>query len=92
MIFDKYLIFTNIMCNNCILSNIYIGTKEGVTKNMSGANGGRILTYKGKDESNTPIFSMYKDSDGNYPTGSFTRNLNYSECWKLQIGLRYVFN
>ena len=30
MIFDKYLIFTNIMCNNCILSNIYIGTKEGV--------------------------------------------------------------
>lgn len=53
---------------------------------------GRILTYKGKDESNTPIFSMYKDSDGNYPTESFTRNLNYSECWKLQIGLRYVFN
>lgn len=32
MIFDKYLIFTNIMCNNCILSNIYIGTKEGVTQ------------------------------------------------------------
>lgn len=32
MIFDKYLIFTNIMCNNCILSNIYIGTKEGVSK------------------------------------------------------------
>ena len=32
MIFDKYLIFTNIMCNNCILSNIYIGTKEGVPK------------------------------------------------------------
>lgn len=69
-----------------------LNSKWGVTKNMSGANGGRILTYKGKDESNTPIFSMYKDSDGNYPTGSFTRNLNYSECWKLQIGLRYVFN
>lgn len=64
----------------------------GCNENMSGANGGRILTYKGKDESNTPIFSMYKDSDGNYPTESFTRNLNYSECWKLQIGLRYVFN
>jgi len=69
-----------------------LNSKWGVTKNMSGANGGRILTYKGKDESNTPIFSMYKDSDGNYPTESFTRNLNYSECWKLQIGLRYVFN
>ena len=69
-----------------------LNSKWGVTKNMSGANGGRILTYKGKDESNTPIFYMYKDSDGNYPTGSFTRNLNYSECWKLQIGLRYVFN
>ena len=59
---------------------------------MSGANGGRILTYKGTGERNTPVFSMYKDSDGNYPTESFTRNLNYSECWKLQIGLRYVFN
>ena len=34
MIFDKYLIFTNIMCNNCILSNIYIGTKEGVSKRL----------------------------------------------------------
>ena len=32
MIYDKYLIFTNIMCNNCILSNIYIGTKEGVSQ------------------------------------------------------------
>lgn len=32
MIFDKYLIFTNIMCDNCILSNIYIGTKEGVSE------------------------------------------------------------
>lgn len=27
----------------------------GCNENMSGANGGRILTYKGKDESNTPI-------------------------------------
>lgn len=69
-----------------------LNSKWGVTKNMSGANGGRILTYKGTGERNTPVFSMYKDSDGNYPTESFTRNLNYSECWKLQIGLRYVFN
>lgn len=39
MIFDKYLIFTNIMCNNCILSNIYIGTKEGVPKGLNNKHG-----------------------------------------------------
>lgn len=69
-----------------------LNSKWGVSKNMSAANGGRILSYAGVDENNTPIFSMYKDGDGNYPTESFTHNLNYSECWKLQIGLRYVFN
>lgn len=69
-----------------------LNSKWGVSKNMSAANSGRILSYAGVDENNTPIFSMYKDGDGNYPTESFTHNLNYSECWKLQIGLRYVFN
>lgn len=69
-----------------------LNSKWGVSKNMSAANGGRILSYAGVDENNTPIFSMYKDGDGNYPTESFAHNLNYSECWKLQIGLRYVFN
>ena len=48
MIYDKYLIFTNIMCNNCILSNIYIGTKEGVIyigtkEGVSECSGNRIL-------------------------------------------------
>lgn len=69
-----------------------LNSKWGVSKNMSAANGGRILSYAGVDENNTPIFSMYKDGDGNNPTESFAHNLNYSECWKLQIGLRYVFN
>ena len=69
-----------------------LNSKWGVNKNMSVANGGRILTYAGRDENNTPVFSMYKNSNKEYPTESFTRNLNYSECWKLQIGLRYIFN
>lgn len=69
-----------------------LNSKWGVTKNMSGANGGRVLMYTGKDKSNTPIYSMYKGKDENYPTEAYTHNLNYSECWKLQIGLRYVFN
>lgn len=69
-----------------------LNSKWGVTKNMSGANGGRVLMYTGKDENNTPIYSMYKGKDENYPTEAYTHNLNYSECWKLQIGLRYVFN
>ena len=32
MMFYKYLIFTYIICNDCILSNFNICTKEGVSK------------------------------------------------------------
>ena len=31
MMFYKYLIFTYIICNDCILSNFNICTKEGVS-------------------------------------------------------------
>lgn len=64
----------------------------GVTKNMSNANGGRILKYEGMDDSKTPIFSLWRDKEGKAPTESYSLNRIYSECWKMQVGIRYIFN
>ncbi len=70
-----------------------INSKWGVVKNMSGSNEGRILQYAGRDEANStvPVFEMRK-VNGEYPTQTFTRNLNVTQCWSLQIGIRYMFN
>lgn len=67
-------------------------SKWGVSKNNNVANNGQILKYDGKDKNNTPSFSFAKDGDGNYLTKSFDRNYYYGETWKLQIGVRYIFN
>lgn len=64
----------------------------GVTKTNRGANGGRILKYEGMDNDKTPIFSLWRDKEGNAPTESYTLNRNYDECWKMQLGIRYIFN
>lgn len=68
----------------------------GITKNMSPTKYGQILKYEGKDANNVPSFSFpkNKDSKGNmvYPTESFATNYYYGETWKLQFGLRYIFN
>lgn len=63
----------------------------GVTKVNRGANNGRILRYEGTDESNTPVFSLWRDN-GNAPTETYALNRIYSECWKMQVGIRYIFN
>ena len=59
----------------------------------SGANSNRILKYEGVKSATdlTPVFSMYK-VNGEYPTKTYDTYQNYSECWKLQVGIRYVFN
>lgn len=64
----------------------------GVPKNAAACNYGRILKYEGVDSQNTPIFSMYRDSNGQYPTKSYDTLYDYSNCWSLQIGLKYFFN
>ena len=51
----------------------------------------KILKYEGKDSGNKPVFSMVK-VNGEYPTESYTYYQDYSECWKLQVGLKYFFN
>ena len=68
-----------------------INSKWGVMKNASSSDGCRILKYEGMDDNKTPIFSMYK-INGEYPTETYSYNRIYTECWKMQVGIRYIFN
>ena len=68
-----------------------INSKWGVMKNASSSNGCRILKYEGMDDNKTQIFSMYK-INGEYPTETYSYNRIYTECWKMQVGNRYIFN
>lgn len=68
-----------------------INSKWGVMKNASSSNGCRILKHEGMDDNKTPIFSMYK-INGEYPTETYSYNRIYTECWKMQVGIRYIFN
>lgn len=67
-------------------------SKWGVEKNMAGCNNGKILKVN-KIVDGVPYFSMYKNkSTGEAPTSTWSFNRNYNQCWKMQIGVKYVFN
>jgi len=68
-----------------------LNSKWGVYKNMSVSNNGAILKYEGRDVSNVPRYSMVQVSDA-YPTQTYSTYLDFNQCWRLQIGLRYIFN
>lgn len=50
------------------------------------------LKYEGTDANNVPMFSMNKDKDGNFMKETYSTYKNYAQCWKLQIGLKYIFS
>lgn len=53
----------------------------------------RFLKVETRGDANTaPTFSMMKNSSGEYPTKTYEFNQDYSQCWRLQVGLRYIFN
>ena len=55
----------------------------------------QLLTYKGKNQNGEPIYTMKTINEkGNaiLPYKSFTSNRNSSNCWQLQLGIRYIFN
>jgi hypothetical protein len=65
----------------------------GVPKNdMTVSNNGAILKYEGKDGNNVPSYSFAKDKDGNYITETFATDYYYGNTWRLQLGVRYIFN
>lgn len=69
-----------------------LNSEWGVSKNMFNSNNGQILKYEGKDSNNVPSFSMYKNADSAYPTETYSTYSHYSQCWQLQLGIRYIFN
>lgn len=68
-----------------------INSRWGISKTSEGCNYNKILKYEGVNADNTPIYSMYK-VNGEYPTKTYKTDRDYSECWKLQVGVRYIFN
>ncbi|MGL4804901.1 MAG: TonB-dependent receptor, partial [Bacteroidales bacterium] len=85
---------TNVLQVSLDFMNIgnLLNSKWGVTKTNSISNNGRILKYDSMDEKNQPVFSLYRDKEGNAPSKTYTYNRNYNECWKFQVGVRYLFN
>ena len=68
-----------------------LNSKWGIPKNDAICNSGRILNFEGVDATNRPIFSMNK-VNGKYPTKTYDTFMSYSNCWSLQVGLKYFFN
>ena len=76
------------------IGNLF-NSKWGVEKNMSECNNGAIL-YIDKIENGTPYFSMFRSQNAEgemvAPTKTWSFDRNYSQCWQLQIGVKYYFN
>lgn len=67
----------------------------GVTKTSSPSNYGKVLKYETMDSSNTPVYSMYYttvDGQKQLANKSFSVYNNQTNCWQLQLGIRYIFN
>lgn len=70
-----------------------LNDKWGVTRIP--VNNGRLLKYEGTDANNVPQYSMYYTKVGGQntlPTKTFSYERSSSNCWQIQIGLRYLFN
>ena len=65
-------------------------SRWGVAQNMANSGNGQILKVD-KVQNGTPYFSMRK-LNGAYPTKTWSYNRVYSQCWRMQIGLKYFFN
>ena len=64
----------------------------GIPKNDNVSNNGRILKLENFDGQGRPVYSMWKNNNGKYPTKTYDTYMSYSNCWSLQIGLKYFFN
>ena len=67
----------------------------GVTKTTSPSNFGKILKYEGKNAEGIPTYSMGYNTvnkEKRLYTNTYEPYLNSSNCWQMQIGIRYIFN
>ncbi|HZK03995.1 MAG TPA: carboxypeptidase regulatory-like domain-containing protein [Bacteroidaceae bacterium] len=83
---NKFQISFDIMNIGNLINNSW-----GVYKTASECNNGMILTYKGTDSQRRPLYNLYSNNEGLLSKTSQTLK-NSSNCWFLQIGLRYFFN
>jgi len=73
-----------------------LNSEWGLTYRTTPAGAG-ILTFEGMytQEDGTvtrrPVFSMRRDGNGNFVRETFERNIDWSQLWRMQIGLRYRF-
>lgn len=65
--------------------------KWGVQKTASGCNDGKILKYVGIDSEGRPNYTLYSSSTG-LLTNAFEPLQSTSNCWYMQLGIRYFFN
>ena len=86
---QKFQLSFDIMNVGNLLNSAWGVSKISTTTGNSQYN--KILKYEGRDGSNSPVFSMVK-VNGEYPTTTYETYKNYSDCWKLQVGVKYFFN
>jgi hypothetical protein len=67
-------------------------SKWGVYKNSAISNNSRFMKYEGLNDAGEPTFSMAKNSAGEVISQSYDYIANATQCWQLQLGLRYFFN
>ncbi len=65
-----------------------LNSSWGIPKSNNVSNSGRILKYEGMDAQQRPVFSMYDKK----MTKTYDTYMSYSNCWSLQVGLKYFFN
>ena len=69
-----------------------LNSSWGVQKIATQAsNGCRVLKYEGRTADNKPQFSMQKNANGEYYSQTYDYTYNNSQCWQMQVGVKYIF-
>ncbi len=69
-----------------------LNSSWGVQKIATQAsNGCRVLKYEGRTADNKPQFSMQKNANGEYYSQTYDYSFNNSQCWQMQVGVKYIF-
>lgn len=63
----------------------------GVIQSTTPANNGRLLKRQSLTADNTPVY-LFLPVNNKLPVRTFESNKNTTNCWQLQIGIRYIFN
>ena len=69
-----------------------LNSNWGVNMNNSICNGSAVLKYEGVNANNQPVFSFFKDKQGVAPNKTFDYYVNNTQCWQIQLGIKYLFN